>query len=156
MFTSKWIAAVVVAGALFAGRGLAAQGPAENPLPGVKALACTFSTYVIGNWKGGQAVADVKPSSLKLQFTAIDHQEATAEMSGTFGPSHIIARLSGGTLHFMAIDNGGPLYVTTIFFDRTNPAKLKAVHSRHEFTEVSLPGFTSRPEQYYGECQVVK
>ena len=64
-------------------------------------LACTFSTYVMGNWKGGQAVADVKPSSLKLQFTSIDHQEATAEMSGTFGPSHIIARLSEyDQLHF--------------------------------------------------------
>jgi len=30
--------------------------------------------------------------------------------------------------------------------------KLRAVHTRHEYTEVSLPGFTSRPEQYYGDC----
>jgi len=27
------------------------------------------------------------------------------------------------------------------------------VHARHEYTEVSLPGYTSRPEQYYGECE---
>ena len=26
--------------------------------------------------------------------------------------------------------------------------------TRHEFTEVSLPGYTSSPEQYYGDCQV--
>ncbi len=35
---------------------------------------------------------------------------------------------------------------------RKEQGKLKAVHTRHEYTEVSLPGYTSRPEQYYGEC----
>jgi len=30
------------------------------------------------------------------------------------------------------------------------------VHTRHEYTEVRLPGFTSRPEQYYGECEITR
>ena len=29
-----------------------------------------------------------------------------------------------------------------------------AVHTRHEYTDVSLPGYTSRPEQYYGSCAI--
>ena len=48
----------------------------------------------------------------------------------------------------------GPVYVTTIFPEETRNASLQAVHTRHEFTKVSLPGFTSRPEQYVGECVV--
>jgi hypothetical protein len=40
-------------------------------------------------------------------------------------------------------------------FDRPGRnGTLLAAHSRHEFTPVQLPGFTSRPEQYYGECDV--
>jgi hypothetical protein len=31
---------------------------------------------------------------------------------------------------------------------------MRAVHTRHEYTMISLPGFTSRPEQYYGECAI--
>jgi hypothetical protein len=27
-----------------------------------------------------------------------------------------------------------------------------AVHTRHEYTDISLPGFTSRPEMYIGDC----
>jgi len=48
----------------------------------------------------------------------------------------------------------GPLYTTRIFPKETRAGKLQAVHTRHEYTEISLPGFTSRPEQYYGECDV--
>ena len=29
-----------------------------------------------------------------------------------------------------------------------------AVHTRHEYTDVLLIGFTSRPEQYYGDCAI--
>jgi hypothetical protein len=58
----------------------------------------------------------------------------------------------------MQMDNSGPLYLTTVFSaggrDQLPGARLRAVHTRHEFTSVSLPGFTSRPEQYYGECEV--
>jgi hypothetical protein len=29
------------------------------------------------------------------------------------------------------------------------------VHSRHEYYPTALPGFTSSPEQYYGECEIM-
>jgi hypothetical protein len=31
---------------------------------------------------------------------------------------------------------------------------LQAVHTRHENTLIALPGFTSKPEQYYGHCEI--
>ena len=68
----------------------------------------------------------------------------------------IIVRLSAGTLHLVQSSSGGPLYVTTVFPEQTPDGKLKAVHTRHEFTALSLPGFTSRPEQYYGACEIDK
>ena len=48
----------------------------------------------------------------------------------------------------------GPLYITTVFNKESRAGKLKAVHTRHEYADVALPGFTSSPEQYYGECEV--
>jgi hypothetical protein len=65
-------------------------------------------------------------------------------------------RLSQGTIHFVQAFRDGPLYVTTIFAKESRDGKLKAVHTRHEYTDVSLPGFTSKPEQYYGECGVTR
>ena len=46
----------------------------------------------------------------------------------------------------------GPLYVTTVIARPAGGGKWLAVHTRHEYTDVSLPGYTSRPEQYYGSC----
>jgi hypothetical protein len=34
--------------------------------------------------------------------------------------------------------------------------RFKAVHSRHEYFTTPVPGATSSPEQYYGECEVVQ
>jgi hypothetical protein len=39
---------------------------------------------------------------------------------------------------------------------KTAGGKWKAMHSRHEFTDFALVGFTSSPEQYYGECEILK
>ena len=95
----------------------------------------------------------MKTAALSLRFEAIDADEGTARIIGMFGPSDIIVRLSAGTLHFVQVFSAGPLYTTTVFPKETRGRKLQAVHTRHEYTEVSLPGFTSRPEQYYGECE---
>jgi hypothetical protein len=54
----------------------------------------------------------------------------------------------------MQMDPYGAVYVTTIFNSETKNGRLLAVHTRHEYTPVQLPGLTSRPEQYYGDCQV--
>jgi hypothetical protein len=74
------------------------------------------------------------------------------------GAPHITVRLLGDSLHFLAMNSSGSVYLTTVFSDRDSRAggKFKAVHTRHEFTQVVLASFTSRPEQYYGYCEVVK
>src|SRR5262249_1679295 len=117
---------------------------------------CVFSTMVVGTWNNGTPTVETKPAKLTLGFDQIDTEDGTARVIGTFGPSDIVVKLSDGTLHFMQSFREGPLYTTTIFPHESRPGKLKAVHTRHEYTEVSLPAFTSRPEQYYGECDIVK
>jgi hypothetical protein len=57
-------------------------------------------------------------------------------------------------LHFMQVTSPGALYTTTVFDQVSRPGKLKAVHTRHEWQAFALPGYSSRPEQYYGECEV--
>jgi hypothetical protein len=128
--------------------------PARPVLATVKSVSCKFSLLATGTWKAGEAQAEVKPAALSFSFDSINIDEGTARVIGNFGPSDIIARLSMGTLHFLQSFSEGALYTTTIFPKETHPGKLQAVHTRHEYTEVSLPGFTSRPEQYYGECEV--
>ncbi len=148
------VAALVAVGVAMGGTPfVAAQGSAEQKLSKAKAISCAFSTMSRGDWKDGQAFAVLLPSTLTLGFDAIDTDEGTARAIGTFGPNDIIVRLSQSTLHLMQSFREGPLYTTTLF-PRQNPnGRIQAVHTRHEFTPVSLPGFTSRPEQYYGDCE---
>jgi hypothetical protein len=87
-------------------------------------------------------------------FFDIDVESGTAEAEGRFGASYIIVRYAEGYLHFMQTLNSGPLYLTTVLAQPTTDGRLKAVHTRHEYTRVSLPGFTSRPEMYLGDCAV--
>jgi hypothetical protein len=107
-----------------------------------------------GTWKEGIPEAAVKPAKLSVAFDAVDTQDGSAETVGDSGKSHITVRLLGSYLHFMQMDPYGALYVTTVFDRETRDGKLQAVHTRHEYTPVSLPGLTSRPEQYVGECAV--
>jgi len=137
---------------LVAAVSLHAQGAARKKLQAAKGLSCSFTTMATGTWAADGAHAEVKPSKLALRFTSID--ESSAQVAGFLGPSYAIVRLTEGSLHIMTVDNAGPLYVTTVFDKLTADGKFYAVHTRHEFTEVSLPGFTSRPEQYYGSCEI--
>ena len=105
-----------------------------------------------GTWISGEPRVEAMPVKLTIAFVKIDAEEGTADAIGVFGPSEIIVRLSNRTLHLMQSFREGPLYTTTVWPKETRNGNLQAVHTRHEFTEVSLPGFTSRPEQYYGEC----
>ena len=128
---------------------------AQEPLANLKNLQCTFPVQATGTWVDGAPKAEVKPAKLTVGFDAIDVGGGTADTVGQFGPLHITVRLTGSTLHFLHMDSGGALYLTTVFAPakgQLTGGKLRAVHTRHEYTEVSLPGFTSRPEQYYGEC----
>ena len=141
---------------LFVSAMVRAQGPEADRLAGAKSANCMFSTMSVATWNNGVAAAEIKPAKLTLGFDQIDTEDGTARVVGAFGPSDIIVKLSTGTLHFVQSFREGPLYTTTIFSHESRGGKLKAVHTRHEYTEVSLPGFTSRPEQYYGECEILK
>jgi hypothetical protein len=126
----------------------------KERLQSVRTLDCTFTLNVVATWKSGVPQAEVKTSQLSLRFDSVNPDDGTARVVGMFGPSDIIVRLSGDTLHLIQSFREGPLYATTVFPRETRAGRLQAVHTRHEFTEVSLPGYTSSPEQYYGDCQV--
>ncbi|MGW8369982.1 MAG: hypothetical protein ACWGPN_15065, partial [Gammaproteobacteria bacterium] len=65
-----------------------------------------------------------------------------------------VVRYAQGYLHFMQTMSAGPIYLTTILAEPSADGRLKAVQTRHEYTAVMLPGFTSRPEMYLGDCAV--
>ena len=150
LLVSASVLGLVAAGP--AGQPVAAQLTAPQRLWNAKSLACTFTVVSTGDWKDGQARADVTPAKLSLGFESIDTDEGSARQVGATGHAEIVVKLSNGTLHFMQSLDEGPVYITSVFPRETTDGKLQAVHTRHEFTEVRLTGFTSRPEQYIGEC----
>ena len=130
------------------------EASAQRDLEDVRQLECVFPLYVTGTWTDGYPETEVAPSDLAFSFENIYADEGVADAVGLFGPEYITVRLSGETLHFMQVGSAGPLYVTSVFADAREDGRLNAVHTRHEYTRVILPGFTSRPEQYYGSCEV--
>ncbi len=137
---------------------LYAQGkPAPERLRTATGATCEFTLLAVGTWTNGEPHVALKTLTppLRLEFNRINTDEGTSQMIGRFSSTFdVIARLAAGTLHFIQMYHGAPLYVTTIFPKVSRGDKLKAVHSRHEAVDVALSGFTSSPEQYYGECDV--
>ena len=132
-------------------RGMSAQS-LEDRFASVKSLTCEFTAMATGNWTGSEPSAKVRPATLKVAFDPIKLEDGTARLVGAFGDFDIIVRLSSGNLHLVQSFKDGPLYVTTLFPRESRPGKVQAVHTRHEYTLITMPGYTSRPEQYYGEC----
>jgi hypothetical protein len=128
---------------------------AQAKLSSAKVIKCTFPLMAIGTWGPDQPKAEVKSFTRTMQFEGINADEGTAELKGDIGKYDIIVRYAEGYLHFIQSFLNGPLYTTTIMEKKTASGKLKAVHSRHELTDFALPTFTSSPEQYYGECEVL-
>ena len=150
-----WLAIVLgVVHALVFERPVSGGQSIEERLAAANSVACVFPVLATGTWKNGEPQAETRTASLKANFDEIVADEGTARAVGVFGPSDIIVRLSTGNLHLLQSFKDGPLYVTTIFPKETRGGKLQAVHTRHEYTLISMPGFTSRPEQYYGECEL--
>jgi len=154
-----------LAAALFftLGAGLAnAQAPSPVALADVQRMKCTFTLMATGTWDKNAPSAEVTKASLSMQFDAIDTQDGTANVvdvtSSSAGAPHITVRLLGDNLHFLAMNVSGAVYLTTVFADKESRSggSFKAVHTRHEFTPVRLTGWTSRPEQYYGYCEILK
>jgi len=109
----------------------------------------------VGTWGKEGTEAKTKPTNLTQEFEAVNTDEGTAQLKATVGKYDIIVRYAEGYLHFIQSFLNGPLYTTTILDKKTPSGKLKAMHSRHEFTDFALPGITSSPEQYYGECEIL-
>ena len=136
--------------------GLAAQTPAGSALLTVSELRCDFRYMAVSNWADQGPTLEAMPARLSLRFTAIRAQDGSADAEGGFGSPHVTALLAGRHLHFFQTTQIGTLYATTVFDEPDANGRLRAVHSRHEVTDVSVPGFTSKPEQYYGQCAVVR
>lgn len=133
----------------------AAQTPSlQDRLAAATRLSCTFTTIVTGTWKAGLAAAEVKTTRLELGFENINVDDGTADQVGRFGESNIVVRSSAIYMHLLQMQGAGPLYTTTVFAKPTTEGRLMAVHTRHEYTDVSMPGYTSRPEMYVGDCVV--
>ena len=132
-----------------------AQDP-PNPLATAKALKCRFPVSSAGAWKEGQPVPNLRTQELNLDVKNINTQESTAEITGTAGTAFVSAVLSGWSLYFVET-SVGQLNVTTVFAQETAPKKLKAVHSRHEYLQMSVGRFVSEPSvsQSYGDCEIV-
>lgn len=116
-------------------------------------LSCTFSVLATGAWTNGKPRAKVTPAKLVVTYVNVDVDEGTASTEGQLaGASFIVVRYSRGYLHLMQMQSTGPLYTTTVLAKETKDGRLMAVHTRHEYTDVIVPGFTSSPEMYMGDC----
>jgi hypothetical protein len=146
--------ATIVGLSLFSSMAAAQNRALQALLQSAVRVDCTFTERVRGDWPDDVASFSSEPAELKASFVDIDVESGTAEAEGRFGASYIIVRYSQGYLHFMQTLSSGPLYLTTILAQPTADGRFKAVHTRHEYTQVSLPGFTSRPEMYLGACTV--
>ena len=128
---------------------------AQSRIASAKSLRCSFPRNATGTWtKDGMPEATVRSTALVLRFDSIEPDSGTAQLRNGSVGTEVTVRLAEGYLHFMQAFRTGPLYVTTVFDVGDKSGTLKAVHSRHEYFSVPLPGATSSPEQYYGECEI--
>jgi len=134
-----------------------AQAQAENPLTTVKRLKCRFPTASAAAWKSGDPQVQIKTQELLFEITNIDVQDGTAEYQGTAGRSFVTAVLSGWSLYFVE-NSVGQLNVTTVFAQEASPKRLKAVHSRHGYLQMTVGKFIAEPSvsQNYGDCEIVE
>ena len=134
---------------------LSAQVGGAGPLGSAKGVKCSFTLIAASTLKEEPLKAEVKTATLVVEFEEVNSDEGSARLKSGFGIYDIVVRYARGYLHFIQSFRDGPLYVTTILEQKTKAGKFKAMHSRHEYTSFALPGYTSNPEQYYGECEIV-
>ncbi len=154
MFCRPCFSAAVILVFLAGSSRAALAQPPSDPLARARVVECAFTMLATGNWTSGVPKLELKPTALSVKFSEVNIDEGTAEQAGSSGSYDIIVRFSLGVLHFVQAFREGALYVTTVWPKATSAGRLQAVHTRHEYTPVSLPGYTSQPEQYYGDCVV--
>jgi hypothetical protein len=154
VLTILWIAAGVLV-AVHAPTAAGQSRELQKKLASAKRLECTFTALAMGTWSDANK-PEIKTSTTKLEavFSDINIDEGTAEADSDFGKSFISVRYSNGYLHLMQISDAGPLRVTTVLAQASANGRFKAVQTRAEYTPTILPGFTSRPEMYIGDCAV--
>ena len=128
--------------------------PLQEALSMTTAIDCRFTTHVTSDWDGATTTGEVLESEFALSFTNVNADEGTADAGTDFGDAFINVRYTNEYLHFVQFFRAGPLYVTTVMAIESDDDRLLAVHTRHEYTAVALPGFTSRPEMYIGDCAI--
>ncbi len=138
---------------------MGAQAPAEppNPLLTVKRLKCRFPTASAAAWKSGDPQVQIRTQELLFDITNIDVSDGTAEYLGTAGRAFVTAVLSGWSLYFVE-NSVGQLNVTTVFAQEASPKRLKAVHSRHGYLQMTVGRYIAEPSvsQNYGDCEIVE
>jgi hypothetical protein len=137
-------------------RPVSAQSTDKNPLALVKSFKCSFPVYSVGAWKTGEPQAQIKQADqFTLTIDDIDTDSGSGRVTGTAGPVEVTALLTVSSLHFMERSVTGTLNITTIFVSEGGVKKFRAVHSRHDYLPMSIPGFTSEPTvtQNYGTCE---
>jgi hypothetical protein len=146
--------ALLLCGVVLAGVPVAAQSRIST----AKSIRCLFARAAVGAWaKDGAPVdAAARAATLVLRFEEIDTDAGTAQLKAGSMGAEVTGRAAEGYLHLMQSFRTGPLYTTTVFDQGAAGGKFKAVHSRHEYYTVPLPGSTSSPEQYYGTCEVTR
>ena len=134
-----------------------AQADPPNPLLTVKRLKCRFPTASAAAWKSGDPQVQIKTQELLFDLTNIDVADGTAEYLGTAGRAFVTAVLSGWSLYFVE-NSVGQLNVTTVFAQEAAPKRLKAVHSRHGYLQMTVGRYIAEPSvsQNYGDCEIVE
>jgi uncharacterized protein YjbI with pentapeptide repeats len=85
-----------------------------------------------------------------LSRSLLEGAELTqAHLSNTILASVDLTQISTLTAAQLAV---ALLHTTTVLAREARDGRLLAVHTRHEYTDVRLPGFTSRPEMYIRDC----
>ena len=152
------LAGLLLALATLAGAqvGLAGRtvSPIQERLATATTLDCRFTTQAMGDWDGSETSVEPSPVDLEVGFTNVNADEGTADAGTDFGDAFIVVNYTNDYLHLMQIFRAGPLYTTTVLAIEGDDNRMLAIHTRHEYTLVSLPGFTSRPEMYIGDCEV--
>lgn len=129
----------------------------QQRLENASRIECSFTTFAMANWEDDTATVTADSATLEAAFFDIDVGGGTAEAAGPYGDGEtfIVVRYARGYLHFLQMTNAGPLHLTTILAQETSDGRFKAVQTRHEYLPTVLPGFTSRPEMYVGDCAVI-
>ena len=154
-FAALVVAALVAT--VVAARGQAPPAEPPNPLTTVKRLKCRFPQAASAAWKSGDPQIQLKTQELLFDLTAIDVQDGTAEYIGTAGRAFVTAVLSGWSLYFVE-NSVGQLNVTTVFAQEAAPKRLKAVHSRHGYLQMTVGRYIAEPSvsQNYGDCEILE